>query len=72
MLSEEELKEVYNWVDEIQLSRQKRNINRDFADGVLAAEIIHAYHPNLVELHNYVAVNKLDKKEDNWRTLNSR
>ena len=71
MLSEEELKEVYNWVDEIQLSRPKRNISRDFADGVLVAEIVFAYHPNLVELHNYVGFNSVQQKEYNWKTLNS-
>ena len=32
-LSEEELTEVYNWVDQIPLSRPKKNITRDFADG---------------------------------------
>lgn len=31
-LSEEELTEVYNWVDQIPLSRPKKNITRDFAD----------------------------------------
>ncbi len=32
-LSEEEMQMIYNWVDEIPLSRPKRNISRDFADG---------------------------------------
>jgi len=32
-LSEEEMQQIYNWVDEIPLSRPKRNIARDFADG---------------------------------------
>lgn len=31
-LTEEELEEVYNWVDEIPLSRPKRNMARDFSD----------------------------------------
>ena len=31
-LSEEEMQEVYNWVDEIPLSRPKKNIARDFSD----------------------------------------
>ena len=32
--NEEELMQiVYNWVDEIPLSRPKRNIARDFSDG---------------------------------------
>jgi hypothetical protein len=31
-LSEEEMQMIYNWVDEIPLSRPKRNIARDFSD----------------------------------------
>ncbi len=35
-LSEEEMQLVYNWVDEIPLSRPKKNIARDFSDaGIL-------------------------------------
>ena len=32
-LDEEEMQQIYNWVDEIPLSRPKRNIARDFSDG---------------------------------------
>jgi hypothetical protein len=32
-VTDEELKPLYQWVDEIPLSRPKRNIARDFADG---------------------------------------
>ena len=32
-LDEEEMQLIYNWVDEIPLSRPKRNIARDFSDG---------------------------------------
>lgn len=56
-LTEDELKEVYEWVDTFELSRIKRNINRDFSDGVLIAEILNFYFPHLVELHNYSGVN---------------
>lgn len=59
-LNEEELKEVYQWVDTFELSRIKRNINRDFADGVLIAEILNFYYPHLVELHNYSSVSSLE------------
>ena len=39
-LSEDELNKIYNWVDCVPLSRPKKHIGRDFADGVLIAEII--------------------------------
>jgi len=32
-ISEDEAHEVYTWIDEIPLSRPKKNINRDFSDG---------------------------------------
>lgn len=32
-LSAEELNEVYQWVDQLSLSRPKKNITRDFSDG---------------------------------------
>jgi len=32
-LDEEEMQQIYNFVDEIPLSRPKRNIARDFSDG---------------------------------------
>jgi hypothetical protein len=39
-LSEQDLNEIYNWVDEIPLSRPKKSIARDFADGCQVAEVI--------------------------------
>ncbi len=32
-MDEEDLEDLYNWVDDIPLSRPKKNIARDFADG---------------------------------------
>ena len=71
-IEEEELQMVYNWVDEIPLSRPKRNIARDFADGVLMAEIIKHFHPKLIDLHNYPAAHSVQQKANNWNTLNTR
>ena len=38
-VSDDELQDLYVWVDDIPLSRPKRNIARDFSDGVLVAEV---------------------------------
>lgn len=70
-LSEEELQELYAWIDEIPLTRQKKNISRDFSDGVLAAEVISHFLPKLVDLHNYSPANAIQQKLINWKTLNS-
>lgn len=32
-LNEEELADLYAWIDQVPLSRPKRNMARDFADG---------------------------------------
>ena len=32
-IEDEELEKLFIWIDEVPLSRQKRNITRDFSDG---------------------------------------
>ena len=50
-LSEEEMQMIYNWVDEIPLSRPKRNIARDFADGGKHTRLIcKCYSPKLLSI----------------------
>ena len=61
---------IYEWVDSIPLSRQKKNIARDFNDGVLLAEMIKYHYPKLVDLHNYPSSNSTEMKMSNWNTLN--
>jgi len=71
-VSEAELQGLYTWVDEIPLSRPKRNIARDFSDGVLFAEVVAHYFPRLVDLHNYSAANNTAQKMYNWNTMNQK
>lgn len=77
LLKEDELESIYNWVDEVPLSRPKRNMARDFSDAgtvfhdpVLMAEIIAHYNPKIVELHNYIETGSVSQKLANWKTLN--
>ncbi|XP_046580938.1 LOW QUALITY PROTEIN: sperm flagellar protein 1-like [Haliotis rubra] len=69
-LDEAQLEELYTWIDEIQLSRPKRNMNRDFSDGVLVAEVVKHYLPHFVDLHNYPPANSTQQKLSNWFMLN--
>lgn len=71
-LTDDELQRIYTWVDEVPLTRPKRNIARDFADGVLTAEICLHYYPRLVEIHNYPSANSFAQKMYNWNTLNAK
>jgi hypothetical protein len=71
-LSEEDLHSLYLWVDDIPLSRPKRNIARDFSDGYCVAEIMKHFFPAIVELHNFPPANSTRQKLDNWETLNAK
>ncbi|XP_031778531.1 sperm flagellar protein 1 [Nasonia vitripennis] len=62
--------EIYAWLDQIPLSRPKRNVARDFSDGVLMAELLKRYYPRHVDVQNYIPGSSIAKKIDNWCTLN--
>ena len=66
------LMNIYEWVDSIPLSRQKKNISRDFNDAVLFAEMIKYHYPKLVDLHNYPSASSTKAKIINWETLNKK
>ena len=69
---ENNLMYIYEWVDSIPLSRQKKNISRDFNDAVLLAEMIKYHYPRLVDLHNYPSSSSTKAKIVNWETLNKK
>lgn len=71
-LTEEELNSIYTWIDGIPLTRPKRNITRDFADGCMLAEIVGYYLPRHIEVHNYSLAHSVQQKNYNWNTLNGR
>ncbi len=64
------MEELVDWLDSFPLSRLKKNLSRDFSDGVLVAEILKQHHPNIVELHNYQSTSASASKFINWKTLN--
>lgn len=57
-------------MDIFNLSRPKKNIARDFSDGLLVAEMVKSFYPKLVELHNYPSSHNVKQKTTNWGTLN--
>ena len=71
-LNNEEIVSIYEWVDNIPLSREKKFINKDFSDGILMAEVLKFLYPKLVDLHNYHEANSINKKIENWNTLNQK
>ncbi|CAF3879534.1 unnamed protein product [Rotaria sp. Silwood2] len=69
-LDDQLLQDLYAWLDQIPLSRPKKRIEKDFADGVMVAELIKYYFPSWVDLHNYAAANSTQQKLINWGLLN--
>ena len=73
-LRDTDLQQVYSFVDPVPISRTKRNLNRDFSDARMMAEVIKYYlpgsHKGLVEIHNYVDTGKVELKKQNWAVLN--
>ena len=61
---------MLEWLDDIPFSKPKKNITRDFADGVFVAEVMKIYFPELVQIHNYPPVSAKNAKFSNWKTLN--
>ncbi|XP_077351481.1 sperm flagellar protein 1 isoform X1 [Festucalex cinctus] len=69
-LDEDELQDLYAWIDKIRLSRPKRNIANDFSDGVMVAEVVKHFFPKLIDLHNYTPASSTQQKLSNWNLLN--
>ncbi|KAG5877624.1 hypothetical protein JTB14_023839 [Gonioctena quinquepunctata] len=62
--------DLYKWIDGHTITRQKRNLHRDFADALPLAEIIKFHFPKLIDLHNYSPMNSVAQKMANWEMLN--
>ena len=63
--------DILAWLDTISLSRPIHNLEVDFADGVLIAEIVAYYFPEYVDLEMFHASRHMSQRAKNWRLLNS-
>ena len=59
------------WLDTIPLSRPIHNLEKDFSDGVLVAEIIAYFFPEYVDLEKYSNARNMSQRTKNWRRLNA-
>ena len=71
-LNDDTLEELYEWIDSIPLSRQKKRIERDFSDGYCVGEIIRHFLPQYIEMHNLTPAHNLQQKLANWGLLNTK
>lgn len=71
-LNDDMLEDLYEWIDKIPLSRQKKRIERDFSDGYCVGEIIKHFLPQYIDLHNLTPAHNLQQKLANWGMLNAK
>lgn len=69
---EDDLPDLYEWINKFSYSRPIKNLHRDFSDGVLMAELINQCLPKFVELHNYSKAHSISQKKYNWNTMNEK
>lgn len=62
--------ELYQWVDTFKFNKTKKNLTRDFSDGVNFTEIIIKYTGNqVIESHNVVHTLHKNQKRENWKVI---
>ena len=71
-IDDDEIRDVYEWIDHFPLSRIKRNFARDFSDAVLINEILKVFYPSLVVLNSIVQAHNRKDKISNWDYLRSK
>jgi len=63
--------DILAWLDTIPLSRPVHNLEKDFSDGILIAEIIAYFFPEYVDLDKFHIARNMTERTKNWRLLNS-
>jgi hypothetical protein len=63
--------DILAWLDTIPLSRPVRNLDTDFSDGILVAEIVAYFFPEYVDLDLFHPARNMSQRTKNWRILNS-
>lgn len=63
--------DILAWLDTIPLSRPVYNLESDFADGILIAEIVAYFFPEYVDLDMFHIARNMSQRTKNWRLLNS-
>lgn len=65
--------QVYNWIDSIKFSKPKKNLTRDFSDGVNFVELLHkSFKPSPIEIHTISRTYNKEQKFANWKEIQTK
>lgn len=62
-------RDVFKWIQSLDLTFPVRNVRRDFSNGYLVAEIFSWYFPQDIQMHSFGNSNGLQGKLGNWSLL---
>lgn len=62
-----QLASLFEWLDRLPLSRARTNVEKDFADGLLTAEIVKFYFADLIDLREYREWHDVKERQSQWK-----
>lgn len=54
-------------LDRVPLSRNRVQVEKDFADGLLAAEVVRFYFPSVVDMKSLRTAKNLNERQMQWQ-----
>jgi hypothetical protein len=57
----------YKRLDRVPLSRPRTSVEKDFADGCMAAEVVKFYFPSFVDLRDYQPSPNIQDRLAQWK-----
>lgn len=62
-------RDVYKWIQSLDMSHALKNPRRDCQNGFLVAEIFSRYFPSDIQMHSFLNATSTHYKRDNWSQL---
>ena len=64
-----ELADLYEWLDSLPLGIVRSQVEKDFADGCLAAEVVRLYFPDIVNMKHFTPAQNVQDRIAQWKLV---